>query len=588
MRTIRRLLKFSAKYWKWSLAWALCMVTTQSVVLVLPQLERLIVDNCFKGGHYELLPHYITLYIIGGVLRGFSGFGWGYLSQYVAQKTVYDIRNRLFDHMQRLSFSYHDEAETGQLISRATADAEAVQSFLGEGLSMVLSQSYSLAGTLIICFSMSWKLSLVALSMVPILAVAVYLYSKTFGPIRVAVQDQLGQRTAQIQQSFSGVRVVKAFAREEYESSKFDHESRELLRLNIKEAKVHSFYGPMMDFIAAYGYAFVLWTGGVQVFHKEISLGVMIAFMRYIMGFVWPVRMMGWVTQLTKNAVVSGDRIFEILDTHSETRVKDGTRILKECEGRVVFDNVSFCYTDGSRALSSVKFEARPREMIAVMGDTGSGKSSLINLLPRFYDVSEGAVLIDGVDIRQYRLESLRRHIGMVSQEPFLFGDSIYENIAYGRPGAPEEEVIEAAKVANIHDFIESLPDGYETKLGERGVNLSGGQKQRVAIARALLMNPPILILDDATSSVDTETEALIQQALVSLTESRTTFVIAQRVSTVKRADKIVVLDKGRLVECGVHDELIARGGPYAELFKLQFGGQMIAEMEGTDAAAGV
>ena len=383
---------------------------------------------------------------------------------------------------------------------------------------MILSQVFSVTVLLIICFNMSWKLSFAALSMVPILIVAVYYYARTFGPIRVAVQQQLGERTSAIQQTFTGIRVVKAFAREDYETSKFDRESQELLRLNIQESKVHAFYGPMMDFVAAYGLAFVIWYGGVQVLDKTITLGTMIAFMSYIWWFVWPVRMMGWVTQLTKNAVVSGNRIFEILDTYSETHLKDGTRTIKKCAGHVVFDNVSFCYTDGSRALSNVMLEAKPGEMIAVMGSTGSGKSSLINLLPRFYDVSEGAVLIDGEDIRKYRLESLRRQIGIVSQEPFLFSDTIYENIAYGRPGAPEDEVIDAAKAANIHDFIESLPEGYETKLGERGVNLSGGQKQRVAIARALLMNPPILILDDATSSVDTETESLIQQALAKLT----------------------------------------------------------------------
>jgi len=555
---------------------------------MLPQLQRLIVDNCYTARHFDLLPHYILLYMIAGLLRGCFGFGWGYMSQYVAQRTIYDIRNKLFDHMQRLSFSYHDEAETGQLISRATQDADALQGLLGDGLPMILSQVFSVIGLLIICFSMSWKLSLATLSMVPILIVAVYFHAKTFGPIRVALQQQLGERTSAIQQTFTGIRVVKAFAREDYETSKFDHESQELLRLSIQEQKVHAFYLPMMDFIAAYGLAFVIWYGGAQVLNKTMSPGTMIAFISYVWSFVWPVRMMGWMTQLTKNAVVSGDRIFEILDTYSETHLKDGTRILKKCEGHVTFDNVSFCYTDGSRALSNIKLEAKPGEMIAVMGGTGSGKSSLINLLPRFYDASEGAVLIDGVDIRNYRLESLRRQIGIVSQEPFLFSDSIYENIAYGRPGAPSDEVIEAAKVANIHDFIESLPDGYETKLGERGVNLSGGQKQRIAIARALLMNPPILILDDATSSVDTETEGLIQRALASLTESRTTFVIAQRVSTVKRADKVVVLDKGRLAECGVHDELIAKGGLYAELFRLQFGGQLIAETEGADATAGV
>ena len=543
---------------------------------MLPQLQRLMVDICFKGRQFDLLPHYVTLYILGGVCRGCFGFGRGYLTQYVAQKTIYDIRNRLFDHTQRLSFSYHDEAETGQLISRATADADALQGFLGDGILIICAESFSVTGLLIICFLMSWQLSLVALSMVPLLIVSVYFYSKKIGPLISEVQQQLGERTSAIQQSFAGIRVVKAFAREEYETEKFDRESQVLLDKNIEAAKVHAFYGPMMDFIAAYGYAFILWHGGVQVLDKHLTLGELIAFMSYVMWFVWPVRLMGWITQLTKNAIVSADRIFEVLDMHSETHLKDGAKILKNCDGHVVFDNVSFCYSDGSRALSDIHLEVKPGELIAVMGGTGSGKSSLINLLPRFYDVTEGTILIEGVDIRNYKLESLRRNIGIVSQEPFLFGDTIYENIAYGVIGATIEEVMEAAKAANVHEFIVSLPDGYDTSLGERGVNLSGGQKQRVAIARALLMNPPILILDDATSSVDTETESLIQSALASLTKSRTTFVIAQRVSTVKQADKIIVLNNGRLVECGVHDKLLADGGYYAELFKLQFGKQEI------------
>lgn len=582
MRTIQRLLRLLKTYKLWVAGAVACCWLTEAMLLTLPLLQMMIVNECFIGKHFELLPKYVALYMLIGAFRAVTGFGRGYLWQGIAQKTIYDIRNKLFDHMQRLSFSYHDEAETGQLISRATADADALQGFLGDGMLIIVSESFAMCGLLCICFRLNWRLSLAALSMIPFLAVAVYFYSKKVGPLMAEVQQQLGERTSAIQQSFMGIRVVKAFAREGYESVKFDKESETLLKLNVDTAKVHAFYGPMMDFIAAYGYAFILWNGGMQVLGKHMSLGVLTAFISYVMWFVWPVRMMGWITQLTKNAIVSADRIFEVLDTHSETHIKDGTRALKDCEGRVSFQNVSFSYADGSRALSNLTLDVKPGEMVAVMGGTGSGKSSLINLLPRFYDVTEGAVLIDGVDIRKYKLESLRRNIGIVSQEPFLFGDSIYENIAYGRPGTPVDDVIDAAASANIHDFIDKLPDGYDTMLGERGVNLSGGQKQRVAIARALLMNPPILILDDATSSVDTETESLIQQALVSLTESRTTFVIAQRVSTVKRADKIIVLDKGKLVECGVHEELLAKGGHYAELFKLQFAGQESQEGVGT------
>jgi ABC-type multidrug transport system fused ATPase/permease subunit len=371
-----------------------------------------------------------------------------------------------------------------------------------------------------------------------------------------------------------GIRVVKAFAREDHEIEKFARESHGLLERILDSARLSAFYGPLMDFIAAIGTAFILWYGGWQVIHHNLTFGGFMAFNTYLVMLIWPVRMAGWVVEVAQNAIASGDRVFEILDTHREVHLKDGRIEMTNCKGHVEFKDVSFAYADGSRALSKINLEVMPGEMVAFLGATGSGKSTLINLIPRFYDVTGGVLQIDGVDVRRYRLASLRRHIGIVAQETFLFGDSVRGNIAYARPDAPLDEVIEAAKAANIHDFIESLPDGYDTKIGERGVNLSGGQKQRVAIARALLMNPPILILDDSTSSVDTETETMIQRALVSLTESRTTFVIAQRISTVKRASKIVVLDKGRIAEYGSHDELLARGGLYAELYQIQLGAQ--------------
>jgi ABC-type multidrug transport system fused ATPase/permease subunit len=387
--------------------------------------------------------------------------------------------------------------------------------------------------------------------------------------------------TIAIQQNIMGIRVVKSFAREEHEIEKFSRQAWELLERNLKASKISAIYSPLMDFIAATGTTFILWYGGYQVIHHQLTLGELVAFNSYLAMLISPIRMMGYVVILSQNTVAAADRIFEILDTHPETHLKDGKMVLRDCSGHVEFRDVSFSYSDGSRVLSKINLEVQPGEMVALVGATGSGKSTVINLLPRFYDATEGSLLIDGLDVRQYRLETLRAHIGIVSQETFLFGDTVRENIAYGNPDASLEDVIEAAKAANIHDFIESLPDGYETHLGERGINLSGGQKQRVAIARALLMNPPILILDDSTSSVDTETENLIQKALVSLIESRTTFVIAQRISTVKRADKIVVLDKGRIVETGKHDELLAKGGAYAEIYRLQFGGQDLADIDG-------
>jgi len=417
---------------------------------------------------------------------------------------------------------------------------------------------------------MNWKLALVALSTMPFLIISVFRFGGRIRPLYTAVQNQRGEMTTAIQQNLLGIRVVKSFAREDHEIGKFNKQSHELLECSLDTSRISAFYMPLMDFLAAIGTTFILWYGGMQVVRGSMSLGELVQFNTYLAMLIGPVRMMGWVVNTAQNAVAAADRIFEILDTHPEAHVKDGRTELRDCEGQVEFRNVSFSYGDGSRVLSDISLEVQPGEMVAFVGATGSGKSTIINLLPRFYDVTEGAVLVDGRDVREYRLESLRRQIGIVSQETFLFGDTARENIAYGNPDAPLEEVVEAAQAANIHDFIDSLPEGYETAIGERGVNLSGGQKQRVAIARALLMNPPILILDDSTSSVDTETETLIQNALVSLTESRTTFVIAQRLSTVKRADKIVVLDKGRIVETGTHEELMARKGEFYNLKALQ------------------
>ena len=574
MRTIRRLLSYAKKYWLWAILTVSCMLAFTGLGMLAPQPLRLIIDRCLRGGESNLLPYYALAIIAIAIVRGIFQFGQMYLTEFVAQRTIYDIRNRLFDHIQRLSFSYHDEAETGQLISRATSDVEMLRRWLGHGLLHLLSDGLIFIGILIFCLYSNWQLALVSLSCMPFLIAAVFRYGWKIKPLFTAVQNQRGELTAVIQQNLMGIRVVKSFAREEHEIGKFGKRAQELLDRTIDTVRVSAFYSPMMDFFAAISAALILWYGGMQVMRGSLSLGQWVAFNAYLAMLISPVRIMGWVVNQTQNAVASADRIFEILDTHPEVHLKDGRIEMTGCEGRVEFRDVSFSYSDGSRVLSNVNLEVNPGEMVALVGATGSGKSTIINLLPRFYDVTEGAVLIDGTDIREYQLTSLRQYIGIVSQETFLFGDTARENIAYGRPETELDEVIDAAKSANIHEFIDSLPDGYETRIGERGVNLSGGQKQRVAIARALLMNPPILILDDSTSSVDTETEALIQKALVSLTESRTTFVIAQRLSTVKRANKIVVLDKGRIAECGTHEELLAKGGLYTEIYRLQFGGQ--------------
>lgn len=571
MFTIRRLIGFAKRYWYWSALGFFCMIAVTALNLALPLFIKSIIDNALKNRHFELLTYYALAIIGASVIKGFFFFGQTYLTEFVSQRVTYDIRNRLFDHIQHLSFSYHDEAETGQLISRSTSDVEALRQFLGGGMFHFFTNGLMLIGITSVCLYMNWKLALIALSAMPVLGGVVINYRGKLRPLFTAVQNQLGDMTTYIQQNLMGIRVVKAFSMEEHESRQFSNHAYDLLNKHLDVARLSSFYGPMMDFIAAFGITFILWYGGMQVIKGNLSTGGLVAFYFYLAMFIMPIKIMGWVVGVAQNAAAGTERIFEILDTHPETHLKDGRIEMTKCTGHVEFRNVSSGYGD-HKVLRNINLEVKPGEMVALLGETGSGKSTFINLLPRFYDVTDGAVLIDGIDVRSYRLESLRRFIGLVSQETFLFGDTVRGNIAYGNPNASLESVKEVAKAANIHDFIASLPDQYDTRIGERGVNLSGGQKQRIAIARALLMNPPILILDDSTSSVDTETEALIQQALVSLTKSRTTFVIAQRISTVKRADKIVVLENGKIAECGNHEELLAKGGLYTDLFRLQFG----------------
>jgi len=579
MRTIKRLYSFAGRYWALMILNYFCLISVTAISVAWPQLKRLIIDKCFIGKDYHLFPYYAGILVATAVINAVLWFTAIYLTELISQRTVYDLRNRLFDHIQRLSFSYHDEAETGQLISRSTSDIDTIRQFFSEGTIHMVTNVFLVIGIVCVSFYSNWRLASVSMCIVPFLVLSVYRFRQQVGPLFSSVQDQIGKMTAAIQQNLMGIRVVKAFAREDFEISKFADQARELQDRAISASRVQAKYQPIMDLLASVGLVLVLWYGGFMVIHKQMTIGTLVAFYDYIVLIVWPVRILGYVVMIAQWAAASGERVFEILDTHPETHLKDGHMELKDCVGEVEFRNLAFGYAEGNRVLSDVNIKVRPGEMVAIVGATGSGKSTIINLIPRFYDVTDGAVLVDGVDIRKYRLSSLRRHIGIVSQETFLFGDSVRENIAYGNPNASMEEIKEAAKSANIHEFIMSLPDKYETKIGERGVNLSGGQKQRVAIARALLMNPPILILDDSTSSVDTETEALIQQALETLMESRTTFVVAQRVSTIKKADKIVVLRDGQVVETGTHDDLLSKSGEYSEIYRMQFRTQEVPNL---------
>ncbi|HOK64599.1 MAG TPA: ABC transporter ATP-binding protein [Bacillota bacterium] len=576
MSVLRRLLKFVAPYWKRYALALVFLLAISGLNLLQPMVIGWVVDGVLAAEKYDLLL-YAGLAIFGmAAVKGIIQYLQRFNMAYAGQKVVFDIRNTLYRHLQQLSYSFYDQAQTGQLMSRVTSDVNAVQRFLSNGIVQIVSTVVSFSATLILMLSLNWKLTLISMVTVPLLLWRVKIYSTKVRPMFAQIQEQVAVVNTRIQENIAGQRVVKAFARKEYELEKFERDNMELLQRSIRAERLSAINWSLMRLLTETSLALILWYGGRQVISFELSLGTLISFNMLLGQLLGPIRSLGWIVSMVQRTIASGERIFEILDTEADVRDKPGAKPIGEIEGRVTFDNVSFAYDGVNMVLKNINLDVAPGETVAILGGTGSGKSTLIMLIPRFYDPTEGRILIDGIDIRDVTLESLRRQIGIVTQETFLFSASIRDNIAYGKPEATDEEIIEAAKAAHIHDFIMSLPDGYDTIIGERGVGLSGGQKQRVAIARALLMDARILLLDESTSSVDVETEMQIQQAFSRLLKDRTAFIIAQRLSTVRDADRIVVLDNGTIVEEGTHEELLELGGIYTAIYNLQFRPQEI------------
>jgi ATP-binding cassette subfamily B protein len=534
-----------------------------------------IVDGQVVGGEFRILIVAGVVILVAALVRGGFAFAQQFFGQMLSQKIAYDIRNALYNQIQRLSSAFHDKAQTGQLMSRATQDVEQSRNFAEGGLIRAVNILALVGIALYRIVDFSPKLTLIVLPFLAFLAWRAIVFQTSQRPLMLQTQQKIGELTVILQEALSGIRVVKAFSQEEQEKRKFHVPAEEVYEKQVAAQTLQAVNSPMMTISIYFAMLAVIIFGAFEVRDGRLTIGELSAFTLYLQMLAQPVRMLGFIVTMYSRASAAGERIFEVLDTESAVQDKPNAVDVGRLQGAVRFDHVSFGYDAISPVLRDVSFEAKPGEVIALLGPTGSGKTTIVSLLPRFYDVTGGGISIDGIDLRDMKMASLRRNIGMVLQDPFLFTGTIRDNILYSKPEASEEEMIAAAKAARIHDFIMSLPDEYETWVGERGITLSGGQKQRVSIARTLLLDPAILILDDATSSVDMETEYLIQQALAEVMKGRTSFIVAQRLRTIKHADQILVLRNGVLEQRGRHEELLAQDhGYYREIYELQLRGQ--------------
>lgn len=542
-----------------------------AALLAVPRLVEYVIDEGIDAGNSRVVVIGSLAIVGAAIAQGVFIYTRSYLFQALSERVSTDLRAEYFRKLQTLNFSFYDTADSGQLMSRGAEDINSIRRFLMFSMRMFIYGVTMLVAVSIILLRADGSLALMALAVVPLLIITSIRFGRIVRPQFLNVQQQFGDMSSVLQENLAGTRVVRVFAAEQREITKFEKSLTELFDWQMTAVKVWSRYFPAMTMLNELAIVFILWYGGRQVLSGDLSIGTLISFNLYMLLLMMPVRSLGFIINSLARAIASGERIFEVLDLRPAIRNKDDALELTSPRGAVRFNDVSFRYPNNAPlVLSNVDFEAAPGEIIALFGPTGSGKSTATALLQRFYDVTEGTVTFDGHDVRDLELTSLRRAIGVVPQDSFLFGATIRENIAFGNPAASDEEVERAARIANAHDFIMQQANGYDTVVGERGVSLSGGQKQRVSLARALCTNPAVLILDDATSSVDTETEYEIQQALGSAMEGRTTFVIAQRLSTLKHADEIVVFEHGRIVERGRHEELLRNRGLYARIYDLQ------------------
>lgn len=568
---VRRLILLLGESPRMTAVAAVSILTSIAFSLALPLLIRGLIDNGVAKGDMQVVSRLGIAILIASAFSALSAYVRGVTTQWVGETVSYSLRNRLFRHLEGLSFSFYDTAQSGQLLSILTEDIRNIRRFYSPALRTLVQTSVLIVGSAIIMFTLEWKLALIAVIMVPLLLAVTIAFASRVRPRYLRTQRQFGEAMSVVQENLAGTRLVRAFGREKFEEAKFLTSGEILFTRQIESSQLSTLANANMPFITGVGTVLIVGLGAWQVINGTLQVGTLLAFYLYLQQLTDPIRQIGPIMNNVALALASTERVYELLARRPRITAPEKAYTPTVVQGHITFDDVSFAYTRGGReVLHNIAIDAPPGTIIGLVGATGGGKTSIVQLLARFYEVSSGSVTIDGVDVREWDLPTLRANVGFVLQETFLFSDSIRDNIAYGRPDAPLEQIVAAAKAAKAHDFISQMPQGYDTILGERGVNLSGGQKQRLSIARALLLDPRILVLDEATSSVDMETERDIQTALSTLMAGRTTFIIGQRVSSVLNADQICVLADGRIVERGTHAELVLHGGIYRQTYDLQ------------------